>query len=131
MVSVVKPARGDVLAEARDNAGFGTSDEHHGLPTPADAAPDGDRPALDVWRDGLLSFPTADKVAIALELERAVLGLDSRIRGVRSSNFGDSAVEMAVANSLGVEAVVDFARRAGIEATAPMTDMLVPPVLGW
>lgn len=94
----------ETLAEARDNAGFGSPDEHHGLPGPADAAVPGEAPVLDVWREGLRSYPAEAKVAIALDLERAVLASDPRIRGVRSSNFGDSAVEMAVANSLGVEA---------------------------
>ncbi len=96
----------ETLAEARDNACFGSPDEYHGLPGPDDVAlPDGGSPnSLDLWRDALTSFPAEEKVAIALGLERAVLGGDSRIRGVRSSNFGDAAVEMALANSLGVEA---------------------------
>jgi PmbA protein len=95
----------ETLAEARDNAGFGTPDEFLGLPGPDEAAdPGGDRPALALWRDGLLSTPADDKVALALELERAVMGADVRIRGVRTVSYGDGATEMALANSLGVEA---------------------------
>lgn len=96
----------ETLAEARDNAGFGSPDEYYGLPTPEDAAPPGGvAPAgLDLWRDGLAAFPVEDKVAMALDLERAVRAGDVRIRGVRSSNFSDAAVEMALANSHGVEA---------------------------
>ena len=95
----------ETLEEARDNAGFGSPDEHHGLAGPDDATGAGaDRPALNLWRDALASYPAESKVAIALDLEKAVLGADPRIRGVRSSNFGDAMVEMAVANSLGVEA---------------------------
>lgn len=94
----------ETLDEARDNAAFGTPDEHHGLARPEDAALGAERPTLDLWRDALASYPAESKVAIALDLEKAVLSADPRIRGVRSSNFGDAMVEMAVANSLGVEA---------------------------
>ncbi len=93
----------ETLAEARDNAAFGSPDPDYGLAGPADVA-GVDSPFLDLWRDGLAACPAEDKVALALELERAVLAADSRIRGVRSSNFADAAVEMAVANSLGLEA---------------------------
>src|SRR5205807_5992390 len=85
--------------------GFGSPDEHLGLPDPDEAAGTGvDRPALDLWRDALLATPADDKVALALELERAVMGADPRIRGVRTVSYADGASEMALANSLGVEA---------------------------
>ena len=95
----------ETLAEARDNAGFGTPDEFLGLPGPDEAAdPGATRAALDLWRAGLLSTAADDKVALALELERAVMGADPRIRGVRTVSYGDGASQMALANSLGVEA---------------------------
>jgi PmbA protein len=100
----------ETLAEARDNAGFGTPDEFLGLPGPGEAADTTvDRPfdrnaGLDLWREGLLATPADDKVAMALELERAVMAADPRIRGVRTVSYGDGASEMALANSLGVEA---------------------------
>lgn len=95
----------ETLAEARDNAGFGSPDEYLGLPGPDDAAdPGGERAALDLWRDALLTTSADDKVALALELERAVMGADDRVRGVRTVSYGDGATEMALANSLGVEA---------------------------
>jgi len=95
----------ETLAEARDNAGFGSPDEYLGLPGPDEAAdPGGDRPALDLWRDALLATPADDKVTLALDLERAVMAADPRIRGVRTVAYGDGASEMALANSLGVEA---------------------------
>jgi PmbA protein len=57
----------EALAEARDNAQFGEPDEHNGL-----AEPDGVEPAtLDLWPEHLADVPTADKVAMALELEAA------------------------------------------------------------
>ena len=93
----------ETVAEARDNAGFGTQDEALGLPEPADVdaavAPD-----LDLWRDSLLSIPAADKVALALEVEAATRRADPRVRGVESASYGDGAVEVAVASSLGIEA---------------------------
>ncbi|MGH8991164.1 MAG: PmbA/TldA family metallopeptidase, partial [Acidimicrobiia bacterium] len=65
----------ETLEEARDNAGFGSPDEHHGLASPADAVlPAGvERAELDLWRDGLAAVAAGDKVALALDLERAVL----------------------------------------------------------
>jgi PmbA protein len=93
----------ETVAEARDNAGFGTQDDALGLPERADVvavtAPD-----LDLWRDALLAVPTEDKVALALEIEAATRAADSRVRGVESASYGDGAVEIAVASSLGVEA---------------------------
>ncbi|MDQ1490405.1 MAG: PmbA protein, partial [Actinomycetota bacterium] len=95
----------ETLAEARDNAGFGSVDEYLGLPGPDEAAdPGGERASLDLWREALLATPADDKVALALELERAVMAADARIRGVRTVSYGDGASEMALANSLGVEA---------------------------
>lgn len=92
----------ETLAEARDNAGFGEPDEWNGLASPTDAA--GVAPAdLDVWREELLDVTTDEKVAIALELERATRAADDRVRGVEHAGYDDSAVEAAVANSLGLE----------------------------
>ena len=73
------------------------------LASPADVG-GVDAPVLDLWRDDVLSTSTADKVALALELEAAVRAADPLVRGVESASYGDAAVEAAVANSLGVEA---------------------------
>jgi PmbA protein len=101
----------ETLEEARDNAGFGTPDEHLGL-----AAPDGVQPAdMDLWRDELALFPTDKKVDIALELERLVRAGDSRIRQVESSYWGDAASESAVATSTGI---VGSSRRTSCYASA-------------
>jgi PmbA protein len=94
----------DTLAEARDNAAFGAPDEWQALATPDDAAAV-EAPRLDLWRDDLLTVPTDVKVALALELERATRAGDPRVRGVEAASYGDAAIEAAVANSLGVEAV--------------------------
>jgi PmbA protein len=92
----------ETLAEARDNAAFGEPDEWYGLASPADVngfAP----PALDLWRDDLVSVPTEEKVRITLDLERATKAADPRIRNVESTSYGDALAESALANSLGVE----------------------------
>ena len=90
----------EALAEARDNATFGEPDEFNGL-----ATPDGVEPAdLDLWPEHLADVPTADKVALALELEAATKGRDPRVSGVRMAMFSDSLGEGAVATSTGIRA---------------------------
>ena len=90
----------EVLAEARDNAGFGSVDEFLGL-----VAPDGVAPAdLDLFRAELAEFPTSEKVELALEVERATRALDPRIRGLDSSGYGDTSYESAIACSRGITA---------------------------
>ena len=92
----------EALAEARDNAGFGSEDEYLGLPEPDDV------PAvqLDLYRADLAQVAADDKVALALEVERATRAADGRIRGVETAEYGDAAVEAAVASSMGVRAHV-------------------------
>ncbi|HEX6394750.1 MAG TPA: TldD/PmbA family protein [Acidimicrobiales bacterium] len=90
----------ETLAEARDNAGFATDDEFVGLASP-DGVPAAD---LNLWRDDLASFPASEKVSLALELDRAVRAGDPRIRQVQASEWGDGALESAVATSTGIAA---------------------------
>jgi PmbA protein len=92
------------LEDARDNAAFGAPDEFYGLVTPDDFAGI-DAVELDLFREELLTVPTADKVALAIELEAATKAVDPRIRSLRSASYGDAAAESAVANSHGVEVV--------------------------
>jgi PmbA protein len=92
----------DTLADARDNATFGAQDEFYALATTADF--EGVvTPELDLWREDVLSVATADKVALAIELESLTKSLDARIRALRSASYGDAVAESAVANSNGVE----------------------------
>jgi PmbA protein len=85
------------LEDARDNATFGTSDPFAGI-----AEPDGVEPVdIDPYDPELESFPTDRKVELALELERRVRS-DSRIRALRSADYGDNRIESAVANSHGI-----------------------------
>lgn len=88
----------ETLADARDNVAFATFDEFAGL-----AEPDGVAlPVLDLYRDELESFSPADKVAIAIELERVVLGADPRISGIESAEYADSIAQAAIATSTGI-----------------------------
>jgi len=89
----------EALREARDNATFATVDEHAGLASPDGVAP----PVLDLWRQELVSFPTDDKVALALDLERRVRAGDPRIRQVVSADYLDGLGEEAIATSRGIE----------------------------
>jgi len=89
----------EVLAEARDNVAFGTTDEWAGL-----AVPDGVAPApVELWRDALDGFATEHKVALAKELERLTVGVDPRLR-VEDANYADVLGESAVATSTGIVA---------------------------
>lgn len=91
---------GEVLDEARDNAGFGTPDEHSGL-----AAPDGVDPAdLDLYRPELAATPADRKVQLVLDLEKLVLGGDPRVRAARYVDYEDRVVEAAVATTEGIAA---------------------------
>lgn len=90
----------EVLGEARDNASFGSADEFNAV-----ASPDGVAAAdLDLYRDALASFPTDDKVALAIELDRVTRAADARIRGLEATEYGDSIVESAVATNTGIRA---------------------------
>jgi PmbA protein len=89
----------EVLAEARDNASFGTPDEWAGL-----AEPDGVAVTpQSLWNDALVATGTDRKVELAKELERLTLGTDSRVR-VESANYSDGWGEAAVATSTGIRA---------------------------
>ncbi|MGZ4689237.1 MAG: TldD/PmbA family protein [Acidimicrobiia bacterium] len=93
----------ETVTEARDNAGFGTQDDALGFAERSDVDAVA-APALDLWRESLLTVPTEDKVAIALEVEAATRAADPRVRGVESASYDDGAVEVAIASSLGIEA---------------------------
>lgn len=98
--SLEREALDEVLAEARDNAGFATPDEFAGV-----ARPDGvEAAALDLWREELLAFPTDAKVALAVELDRMTRAADPRIRNLEATDYGDSVFEAAVVTSTGIAA---------------------------
>jgi PmbA protein len=91
----------ETLAEARDNASFGTPDEALGV-----AVPDGHAvPELDLFRAGLAEVPTARKVEMAIELERAVRAADKRISGIESCDYTDAMEEAAVVTNTGIRTI--------------------------
>lgn len=90
----------ETLAEARDNAGFGTPDEHLGL-----TGPDGVAPAdLDLYRAELAEFPASAKVDLALEIDRATRAADARVRGLEAASYDDGWSESAIASTEGIAA---------------------------
>jgi PmbA protein len=90
----------ETMADARDNAAFGTVDEHLGL-----AEPDGVAPvALDLYHPGVEALPLEAKMALAIELERAVRAGDPRIIGVESADYADGVTEAAIATTTGIRA---------------------------
>ena len=88
----------EAVADARDNAAFGTFDEFQGL-----AEPDGVAiPQLDLYREELASFSTEAKVDLAMELERAVLASDPRIAGIEQAEYFDTVFSGAIVSTTGV-----------------------------
>ncbi len=88
----------ETLAEARDNAEFAQPDEFNGV-----ATDDGVATAdIDLYRDDLAAMSTDEKVALAIELERATLAADDRIVGIEAAEFVDAIYESAVATNTGI-----------------------------
>lgn len=96
----------ETLAEARDNATFATVDEFAGLAEPDGVA----TPIIDLHHPALEALGPEAKVALAIEIERAVRAADARIVGVESAEYADSVAESAVATTTGI-------RTAGREST--------------
>lgn len=88
----------EAVSDARDNATFAEPDEYAGLAVPDDVEP----VDLDLWRADLLDVPTDRKIALVVELERAVRAADPRIVGVESADYADSADETVVATTSGI-----------------------------
>jgi PmbA protein len=104
----------ETVREARDNAAFGEPDEWYAFATPEDVA--GVIVAdVDLWRDDFSSISTDEKVRIALDVEAATKARDTRVRGVEAAGYGDARSEVAIVNSLGVEATT---RRTNASAYA-------------
>ena len=91
----------ETLADARDNAGFATPDAYAGLAEP-DGVPIDE---IDLFRESLGSFAPEDKIALAVEVERAVLAADPRISGIESAEYMDGLAEAAVATTTGIRSV--------------------------
>jgi PmbA protein len=88
----------ETLSEARDNASFAEYDEFVALAEP-DGVPFAD---IDLFRPSLLTIPTEEKIALAFELEKQLLGADPRIKTVPMAIYGDEWSEVALATSTGI-----------------------------
>ena len=89
----------ETLAEARDNATFATADEWVGLAGP-DGVPITELNLYDA--SGSRTFDTEAKIAMAIELERAITAGDARIIGVESADYVDAVAHGAVVSSTGI-----------------------------
>ena len=86
------------LVEARDNSEFGSIDENAGL-----AEPDGVTPAdLELYDERLERTSTEQKIGLALDLERAVLAGDPRMKGIESADYADALSVSAIASTTGI-----------------------------
>jgi PmbA protein len=89
---------GAALDDARDNARYATPD-----PDVVFATPDGvEAVELDLWDDRVVTTPMEEKVALAIELERATRRADPRVRQVSSADYADGRVEVALASTTGI-----------------------------
>ena len=91
------------LSEARSNAALGTPDPGNVLPAPSPFSP-----MEAIYVPGLESVAAADKVAAALELERATRAAHELVTAVDSATYGDSRTSVAIASTAGVSA--EYAR---------------------
>lgn len=88
----------EAMAEARDNAAFGTFDEHVGLAEPDDIEP----ATLALYDAALGMFATDAKIELAIELERLALAADPRIVGIESAEYVDTVHEYAIVSTAGI-----------------------------
>ena len=81
---------------AADAMSVTAPDQYCGLPEPA-----AEFPQLKLYSPGLAAVPVADKIALAMRVEQAALGTDSRIRQVESATYSEGDDHVAIANSFG------------------------------
>jgi len=86
------------VADARDNARYATPDPDVVLATPDGVA----AVDLNLWDEGVVSTPMEDKVALAIQLERATRSADPRVRQVSSADYADGRIEVAMASTTGI-----------------------------
>jgi len=75
-----------------------TPDEFHGFPLPEKYTV-----IPGMFDAGLAMVGEEEKVGLALGLERLALAADPRVKRIRKATYGESAFEVAIRNSLGVE----------------------------
>ncbi len=90
----------ELVARARDNARFVEADESVALVEPDGVAP----PQLDLVGRGWDDVSPDERVALALEVERATRSLDPRVTATLGCSYDDSRVTAAIVSSTGVRA---------------------------
>lgn len=89
----------ETVAEARDNATFGTPDPYLGLASPDGVAVQ----SLDLFDPSVSTVSTEDKIAMTVDLEAQTLAADERIIGIESADYVDSVSESALVSTAGVQ----------------------------
>ena len=114
------------LAEARDNARFAEVDPWAGL-----AEPDGVPAVVPPFDPAAIdALSVDDKVAMAIDLERAASSRDPRVTGVRVAAYGDGVGEVAIVSTTGIEALSRSAH-ASVSVSALANDASMTTVGGW
>ncbi|MEP7033426.1 MAG: TldD/PmbA family protein [Actinomycetota bacterium] len=91
------------VAQARENAGFASEDEHQALPSSSSIEPiDG------LFHEDQAAMDTDRRVRLALDLERVATSSDPRVGKVESAQYGDAVSRVAIASTTGVSA--EYAR---------------------
>jgi len=85
------------VARARENAALATPDEHNVLP-----ATEPIEPMDGLFFESLAALTTADKVPIALDMERIATTADPRVIKTDSVQYGDTVGRVAIASTAGV-----------------------------
>jgi len=89
----------ETVARARENTALATEDENNVLPAAGRYAPiDG------LFFEEQAAMDPAEKVQLALDLERAAVTADPSVRKVEHCSFGDSVGRVAIASTSGVSA---------------------------
>ncbi|MEX0833121.1 MAG: TldD/PmbA family protein [Actinomycetota bacterium] len=95
---VADPSESEVveaLERARENARFATEDEFNALPAAAPA-----EPLPELFRESQAEVDTEKKVGLALDLEKAAVTADPRVRKVEEVTYGDAVSRLALASTL-------------------------------
>jgi len=98
-------ALGDLARRAVTLARFGLPDEQAGLPAKEWLAQGGDA-GLDLHDSKIADLTTEKRIAMALEMEKAALGVDSRIQRTQGCGVTSLVGSVALANSHG--AVLEY-----------------------
>jgi PmbA protein len=89
----------ETVLRARDNARAASADPFNALPAAEPIEP------LDgLFSESLAAMTTAQKVPIALEMERAATSTDPRVRKTEAIRYGDAVGRVAIASTEGVRA---------------------------